>query len=179
MSQPHQPRKQFLVEPSIQMPLMVSVLGTVVAFSALYLATILILGADGSTLDDPSSRAATRLGVAVTGAYFLLVLVAVAVVVIRMTHRFAGPARVLERAVRAMLEGDFGQRMAVRSKDMLRSLSAALLEVQTRWSREREQLAEFRGRLAEALEKGDLEAARALEREFRPETSETADRQAA
>lgn len=172
-------RKKFLVDPSVQMPLAVAVIGTVVAFSALYLATVLILGAEGSTLDDPSSRAATRLGVAVTGAYFLLVLVAVTVVIIRMTHRFAGASRVLEQAARAMLQGDFAQRMTLRKKDLLQSLRAALGEVQMRWGLERENQEEFHRRLGEALERGDLEAARALEREFRPETGGIDGREAA
>lgn len=172
-------RKKFLVDPSVQVPLAVAVIGTVVAFTALYLATVLILGADGSTLDDPSSRAATRLGVAVTGAYFLLVLVAVTVVIIRMTHRFAGPARVLEQTVRGMLRGDFEQRITLRTKDTLQPLSAALSEVQQRWRLEREGRGEFHRRLGEALERGDLEEIRGLEREFRPGGAVSEGREAA
>lgn len=163
---PQQPRKKFLVERSIQLSVAVAVLGTVVVFTALYLVALMVLAADGSSLEDPSSRAATWLGVAVTGAYFLLVLVVVWIVIIRVTHRIAGPAVAIERAIRGMLDGDFDQRVQLRSSDKLLSLGVAVAEVQARGRSEQERREELHRRVGEALDRGQLDAVRALTLEF-------------
>jgi hypothetical protein len=89
------------------------------------------------------------------------------VVVISMTHRVAGPAVVLERAVRGMLAGDLQQRMTLRTSDKLQGLGAALTELRDRWRHDQERRESFEHRLEEALDGGGVEAARAVLREFR------------
>ncbi len=160
------PRKKFLVSAPLQVSVALSVLGTVVLFTGVYAVAILLVGSDGSSWDDLSSQAATRLGMLVTGVYFLLVLLAVFVVAIRSTHRIAGPLGVIEAAARGMLEGDLEQRLELRDRDHLKSLAEAMTEIRKRWQTEREARRDYHVRFRQALEEGDLGKLGQLHQEF-------------
>ncbi len=94
-----------------------------------------------------------------TGVFaVLLVGIAILVVVsLLLTHRIAGPAFVLERALRAMLRRDYSARIHLRRRDYLKPLAASVEELRVELERRREILDAVR----DALEEGSVEKARA------------------
>jgi HAMP domain-containing protein len=158
-------RKRYLVNAPIQMSVAFAVFGALVLFSLIYLVAFLVVAYDGSTLADPSSRAAIQLGVVVTGAYFLLVLIGVVIVAVKTTHRIAGPAAVIEEAVEGMVAGDYERRLTLRPRDHLKSLAAAVGKLRAELESDRERRSELHEKIEEALASGQYELVRDLNRE--------------
>ena len=71
--------------------------------------------------------------------YFVLAAVILSVLTLLITHRFAGPAYVMDRAVQGMLAGDYGKRLALRKRDYMKKLAGGLVELRTTWAQHEEQ----------------------------------------
>lgn len=161
----HRTRKQILVDPTLQLSVAWAVIGTFLALSALFVVAYFFFAPGGASIDEPSSQAATRLGIVVTGTYFVLVLIAVILVAIHTTQRIAGPARVIEDALRGILEDDYDRRLSLRQKDHLASLAQVVLDVRTMVRDERDRKRAFHEALEDALSQAQYERARALNHE--------------
>lgn len=116
-------RKQYLVDGRMQLSVALSMGSALLLFTGVSVGTVLF-----ATADDlgPDSDALRRTGLVVTGAYFLLVFAVTMVCGVIATQRIAGPARVIEQAVRGMREGDWDRRLTLRRRDHLKSLAAEL-----------------------------------------------------
>lgn len=114
-------RKQQLVDAKMQLSVAWSMGIALLVLSLAYGITFWVSSADELL---PSSTSTRALGMLVTGAYFLLVFVATIACGVMATQRIAGPAKVIEDAVRGMREKDYRRRLSLRDGDHLKSLAA-------------------------------------------------------
>lgn len=152
-------RKQFLVDKRMQLTVVFSMVGSLLLMGAAFVLSMLFLtGADVG----PASDETRLLGVVVAGAFFLSAFVATMVTGIIATHRIAGPAFVLERAVRSLRAGEFDCRIHVRKRDHLKPLVAELAALRDDLQSQVERRSELRERIDAASSRGDVAAIRLL-----------------
>jgi hypothetical protein len=92
----------------------------------------------------------------VSAAQFLVSAVTLGILAIYLTHRFAGPALAIERAIRALVEGRTDRTLHLRERDYLKALGAAVEELRSR----EETRAKRLGDLRHCLDEGDAEGAK-------------------
>jgi signal peptidase II len=94
----------------------------------------------------------------VTAAQFLVSAATLAALAIFLTHRFAGPAYAIERALHALRDGKVDQQLHLRQRDYLKGMAAAVEELRQRETERRKQIADVRSCIAE----GDADGAREI-----------------
>jgi methyl-accepting chemotaxis protein len=146
-------RRTYVIDRKLQLSVAAHLLGALAGVAALYVVGMLLLSGGGGS-DGLSAGEVLRANL----IYFLLAAAILAVVVILITHRIAGPALVVERAVRGMKTGDHSLRLDLRKRDYLKPLAAAVAELREDLDRR----AQAGGELKAALDRGDLDAARTL-----------------
>ncbi len=65
----------------------------------------------------------------ILGGFFVFSLLAILVIVIRLTHRYYGPIVAIERFVDALIRGNYNAKVVLRNKDELQELAAKLNEL--------------------------------------------------
>ena len=155
-------RRKYLIDPSTQLRFGF-ILMTVVMGGAAGLAGLWVLGSSFVTESDPSidPAASGRLVWWIDAAYFVFTLVAMLIIGIRFTHRFVGPALVLERALGAMCDGDLAPRLELRRRDKLVNVAQAAERLARKLRIEKGWLDRFASDLEEGAKRGDVEAVRA------------------
>jgi hypothetical protein len=91
----------------------------------------------------------------VTAAQFLVSAATLGILAVYLTHRFAGPAFAIERAIRALRAGDTARKLHLRERDYLKTLGAAVEELRQREEANAKHLAELRS----CLDEGDVPGA--------------------
>jgi hypothetical protein len=152
-------RTQRLLDVSLQLSIPLSMCATLLFLTAVYIATFAWFGGDAIGED---SRGFQRLALVVTGAYLLVSLAATFAVGVLVTHRIAGPIRVIQSALGGMRVGDFGRRLVLRRRDHLQPLAAEVSALREELLAERESRRAALGRLETALSRGDLDQARGM-----------------
>jgi hypothetical protein len=94
----------------------------------------------------------------VTAAQFLVSSATLAILAVYLTHRFAGPAFAIERALRALLSGRTDHKLQLRERDYLRTLGAVVEELRARDEARAKQVAD----LGHCLAEGDVTGAREI-----------------
>jgi signal transduction histidine kinase len=117
-------RRKIIVDPKLQFAVASHVAGVVVAVGAIYVGALLILP-DQQYQPMPGNEVRDlliRMNLMYAGlAAFLMVALALV-----LTHRIAGPMRVLESALQGIRAGDYGRRMVLRKRDYLQTLAAEI-----------------------------------------------------
>ncbi len=103
----------------------------------------------------------------VTAAQFLVSAATLAILAIYLTHRFAGPAFAIERAVRALLAGNTEQKLHLRERDYLKTLGAAIEDLRAKEEARAKHLHDLKQCLAE----GDTSGAREVLERLQPATA--------
>jgi len=93
-----------------------------------------------------------------TGVQFVINAITLTILAVYLTHRFAGPAFVLERAIRETLKGDHSRPVRLRGRDYLKPLASAVEELRQRTETQEKLLAEVTAR----LQASDADGAREL-----------------
>jgi hypothetical protein len=156
-----QKRERYLVDPHLQLTLALPMLAILVGVALAYIAAIYLLPGQAA-LDTMTAEETRSLFLRTSLIYFGLAGAALGTCAIYLTHRIAGPAGVIERAVRSMQSGDDPPRLALRLRDSLQSLAAAVNELHDRLRGQealRQQLIE---EVAARLDANDLVEARKL-----------------
>ena len=65
--------------------------------------------------------------------YFVLTAVILIVLTLLLTHRFAGPAWVIDQAIRGMRAGDYSRRLKLRKHDYFQELAGAMDGLRCEW----------------------------------------------
>jgi type IV pilus assembly protein PilA len=158
---PFYKRRRYFVDARLQLALALPLLAVLVVVALAYVAAVYLLPGRIvlQTLTIEETRALFLRANLVYYAIGAALLVAVSIVV---SHRIAGPARVIEHSVRALGGGDYGQRLSLRPSDSLRALADAVNELRQHLRDQDEQRAQLLRQLGERLEAEDLTAARAL-----------------
>lgn len=153
-------RRKILVDPKLQLAVASHVAGVVVAVGAIYVGALLILPEqDYKPVPGREVRdLLIRMNLMYAGlAAFLMVALALV-----LTHRIAGPMRVLEAALRGIREGDYGRRMTLRKRDYLHTLAAEVQALAKHVEEgERERAATLRV-LESCLRENDVDGAREI-----------------
>jgi methyl-accepting chemotaxis protein len=106
-------------------------------------------------------------------ALYLLVSVTIfSVMVISLTHRFVGPANVIQRALNGILEGEYSHRVTLRRKDHLKSLADSVNDVREKLRVRQENRLKLLANLERCLVERDLSAASELVQRLREEPVE-------
>ena len=118
-------RKRFMVDWRHQLAVTAQLLGVLFGVGLLYAIGLLVLP-DQDAMAELASDEARQVFLRANAIYFALGAAILGVVSIMLTHRVAGPAFVLERAVQGMRKGDFSQRLSLRRRDYLKELASAI-----------------------------------------------------
>lgn len=149
-------RRQYLIDKPLQLSIACTAAALIVGSGLLGIGAFLVAPAFQIPDNLPGERVRDIL-IGTHVAYFVLAAGAVAVIAILLTHRIAGPAFVLRRAIKSFLEGDFHPRLTLRKKDYLKDLAADLQRLGAHF--------EARERVLEAVrasaDASDLEGVRA------------------
>jgi hypothetical protein len=117
--------------------------------------------------------------------YFVLAAVILAVLTLLLTHRFAGPAYVMDQAAKGMLKGDYGRRLALRKRDYMKGLAGTLTELRSTWVKHEEESQQTLEQIQRCLQEQRYEDAEKFVAELRskrlvrPETISMKDHAAA
>src|SRR5262249_48938453 len=151
-------RRTLVVDPLVQGRIVFSVIGIAAGFVLIWVASYFW----GRSPDDQlTSEGAHDLASLVDAILFVIGVVAIAIYVLWGTHRFVGPARVIQHALAGMVEGDYGRRLRLRKDDFLKDVAATAATVAQKMRTDRARSDEFAAALESALGRGDVAAARA------------------
>ncbi len=163
-------RKQRLLNVSLQLSIPLAMCGTLLFLTAVFVASFAWFGDDVIGED---SRGFQRLALVVTGAYLLVSLVATFAVGVLVTHRIAGPIRVIQSALGGMRVGDFGRRLVLRRRDHLQPLALEFSALREELLTERAGRFAALDRLETALARGDLDHALGITRSLLGELAQS------
>jgi prepilin-type N-terminal cleavage/methylation domain-containing protein len=154
-------RRRYFIDARLQLSLALPLLGVLAIVALAYAAAIYLLPGK-MALETMTAEETRALFLRANLVYFAIAAVLLGAVAIFLAHRIAGPAQVIEAALRGLLRGRYDQRLALRPGDSLTSLAAAVNELRAQL-RERDERQERLLRELEAcLAANDLAAARAL-----------------
>jgi hypothetical protein len=152
-----QRRTKFIVDPAMQLGAVFSVVGIAAGFLLIWF-VVQLGGAERGTKELTGDQA-SRLSLLADGLFVTLALLTVAVYVVWLTQRVAGPARAIKAALEGMLVDDFDRRLRLRRKDFLKDVAVAAERVGRRMSSQRDETAAFLAELDAHLKRGDVESA--------------------
>jgi len=152
-------RRNYVTDLRMQLSVSFSMVGMLVAVCLVYGVTVWLMSDWGSVSEEWTSNEATNMGMLVNGIFFLVALLSSIVVSIFATHRIAGPAMVIERAVRGLCDGDYEQRLTLRDKDHLQTLAAAVRELRTKMLEDRKTQKRLHVQIESALGSGETDLA--------------------
>ena len=103
------------------------------------------------------------------GLFVSFVIAAVVIFTLLLTHRVAGPARVLEHALDGMCDNVFDRRCKVRRRDYLSKLSRSVARLSDKLRIDRKRLVILLDRVDLDVASGNVDDAREKIRAFRDE----------
>lgn len=154
-------RRQYVIDRETQFAVVLQALLGIGAALVLYLCGRMLFM--GENAMDMLQREDVRPYLLAANAIYFVVVTAVLVgVLLHATHKFAGPAYVMKKALEGILQGDYDRRLSLRQGDFQKDLARTLSQVRDHWRRREESWTETVARLEACLADGDLEQARAL-----------------
>ena len=163
-------RWRYLIDPGLQLALALPMAGVLLGVAVSYLLAVYLLFDQASlqAMTGEETRSMFMRANLLFGGYALIFVTAGGVLLL---HRIAGPALIIERAVRGMRDGEYDHRLSLRPRDGLKSLASAVAELRSdlceREERHQALLKELVGHLAA----DDVAAARELlQRESEPQS---------
>jgi hypothetical protein len=159
-------RRQFVVDRQWQLSLSFGAAAVVLGSGALALLATYALTSE-SNIESMTGREIGVLALLINGVYFGLVAAGAAIAIVLVTHSVSGPARVLEQAVDCLSRGKFDCRLTLRKRDYLKRLAESLQRLADRLKQREAELGRLDQALLEALDRGDVGAARDLVEELR------------
>lgn len=162
-------RRQYVVNKRMQVTTSMQLMAVLMAIGAFVVLGVEFMAKDaveGMTVED--SRRYFLFAIAI---YFSLAIGVLGVQAILILHRVAGPAKVIERAVVGMQQGEYEHRLSLRKKDYLKSLANAVAAMRDGLKAREDKLAE----LLDCIDEGDLAGAKEIAVQLRtaPKPAET------
>ncbi len=160
-SKPKYRRRKYLVDPKLQLAVAFHLLGMVLGVGVIYFAaTFIIPDAKQLALLPPEDvremllRSNLMFLSLSAGMVFMLAIL--------LTHRIAGPMRVIEHAVQGMRQGDFRRRLTLRKRDYMKSLAAEVAAFRAHIEGQANEQRQVLEDLDRCIQENDLPAAREL-----------------
>ena len=161
MSKRHYKRTITIVDKQLQLSLALKLTLAMTAIAALYALALYVLPAAGS-LDRMDALETRQFFLYTNTIYFALATGILFTLALLLTHRIAGAAFVIERAIRATMSGDFSQRLKLRTRDYLKPLAATISEWRDHLQKTQTEQRECVADLERCLAEGDTDAAKEL-----------------
>lgn len=160
-------RRTFVVDWRLQATITVQLLGVLVGVGLLYTLAVMVLPGserikemDGEQVRETLLRA--------NAVYFALGAAILGVIALLLTHRIAGPALVLKRAIDGMRAGEFEHRLGLRRRDYLKDVAASLQGLCDDLKQREKSLAD----VAACLQENDVAGAKEVVAKLRGPTAE-------
>ena len=154
-------RERYLIDAPLQLSLALPLLATLGAVALAYVAAIYVIPG-GTALEAMSAEETRALFLRANLVYYGIAAAAIVAVAIYLSHRIAGPAFVVERALRAMREGDYGERLSLRPNDLLQPLANVTTELRDALVAQDADRRQLVKQLSACLDGNDLAGAREL-----------------
>ena len=155
---PGNQRKQIIVDRQWQISVSTRLGGVALGAGLFHLIALYYLSSiDG--IEDLTGAQLSMLAIVVNSLYFLILAGGFTLFALRFTHRVAGPAQVLERAVDSLCAGRFDSRVSLRPDDYLQGLSTALARLTDQMRGQDAERVEFLRQLESKLTRDGREAA--------------------
>jgi prepilin-type N-terminal cleavage/methylation domain-containing protein len=154
-------RTHYFIDARMQLALALPLLA-VLAIVGLAYATAVYLLPGEMALQTMTSEETRQMFLRANATYYAIAAVLVCAVAIFLTHRIAGPARIIERALRDLLRGEGNQRIALRPDDSLQSLASTVNELSSQLQEQEARRAKLIHEIDSRLETNDVAAAREL-----------------
>ncbi len=154
-------RERYFVDPRLQLAVLAPLLTIMGMVAIAYVASITLL--QGDPAREVLALEETRtLFLRANGVTFIIAVAGVGAVAIFLTHRVAGPAGVIERAVRGLKNGEYSQRLSLRPHDYLKPVALAVTDLRNHLRAQDERRRQLLEALATCLDAGELTEARNL-----------------
>jgi hypothetical protein len=127
--------------------------------AALYAIALYVVPATGA-LESMNAEETRRFFLGTNLVYFALATMILFTVALLLTHRIAGPALVIERAIRGTMKGEYEHRLKLRKRDHLQPLAGAILEWRDNLASGYETQQGLLKDLGNCLEEGDTDGAK-------------------
>lgn len=154
-------RRKYVIDWRLQMAITAQLLGVLFGVGCLYTVGVFVLP-KGDALTELSASDVSEVIMRANAIYFALGAAILGTIAILLTHRVAGPAFVVERAVDGMRKGLFEHRLKLRRRDYLKPLAAAVDGLREDLLKHRSERAKIVTDLDRCLQEGDVAAAREL-----------------
>ena len=154
-------RWRYLIDPRLQLALALQMAGVLVGVAAAYALAAYVLF-DQASLQALTAEETRSLFMRANLLYGVYALVFVTAAGVLLLHRIAGPAQVIERAVRGMRDGEYDHRLSLRPRDSLKPLASAVAQLRTHLCERDERRQALLKELAGHLAADDVAAAREL-----------------
>ena len=160
-------RGRYLIDAPLQLSIAAPLLGIPLIVGIAYVAAVYWLPGE-TALNAMTVEETRRLSLQASVVYFGIAVVGLGAFAVYLTHRIVGPAQVIERAVRALVRGDYEQRVELRPGDHLTTLAAAVAELREHLLEQEESRRRLVEQLASRLAQHDAQAARELLSKLEP-----------
>jgi methyl-accepting chemotaxis protein len=161
----HRRRRTLIVDRSMQMGAVAAVAGIGAGFVLLWV--ISRMWSSSPRMGELTGDEASTLAMLADALYIALALAAVVIYVVWLTHRVAGPARVIRHALDGMVANDFGRRLTLRRKDFLKDVAASAANVAAKMRSDRDGVSTLIQELEGLLERSDAASALCVLHSFR------------
>jgi prepilin-type N-terminal cleavage/methylation domain-containing protein len=163
-------RTHYFIDARLQLAMVLPLLAVLALVGLAYVAAIYLLPGE-MVLQTMTSEETREMFRRANTTYFAIAAVLLTSVAIFLTHKIAGPARIIERTLRGLLRGERDQRIALRPDDSLQSLATAVNELSSQLQEQDARRAKLIQEIDSRLETNDVAAARELLAELDPAES--------
>jgi len=150
-------RRTYLVDGRFQGRITLQLLSVLAGTALLYTLAVVLIPGTGA-LEQLDAAETRSLLLKANLIYFGLAASILAVLTLLLTHRIAGPARIIERAVRGIRARDYSHRLSLRRHDYLKSLAAEIAMLRAEVVAERAAVSD----LTRCLAENDVDGAREI-----------------
>lgn len=154
-------RGTYIVDRQLQFGFLFHFIGSLLGIAALYVMAVYVLPGRGA-LEELSADEIRTFLMRSNLVYFVIALGLLATLSVLLTHRVAGPARVIENAVDGIRTGDFDRRLTLRKRDYMKGLAAAVAQLSVHLRKANAERLTVLRAIDRCLEENDLPAAREL-----------------
>ena len=152
-------RRIHIVDSRLQFSLALSLTGVMAGVAALYAIALYVVPATGA-LESMNAEETRRFFLGTNLVYFALATMILFTVALLLTHRIAGPALVIERAIRGTMKGEYEHRLKLRKRDHLQPLASAITDWRDHLASGYEAQQGLLNDLGNCLEEGDSDGAK-------------------
>jgi len=154
-------RRTRIVDTKLQVSMAVALTGVMAGVAALYALGLYVLPSTGAM--EAMNAEETRVFFLGTNlVYFAFATMVLFTVALMLTHRVAGPALVIERAIRGTMNQEFEHRLTLRKRDHLQPLAKTITEWRDQLKGTMAEQRRVAADLKNCIAEGDLEAAEEL-----------------